>query len=142
MSRMCWMVCAAGLSLSIVGVRPVDAAEAPARLEYNRDIRPILSDKCFRCHGPDAGQRQGDLRLDQREAAIAARDGHRALSPGQPDQSELVHRVTSPDPADRMPPTDSGSELSAAEIERLKQWIEQGVRKTCIKGCRNCRDTC
>jgi Protein of unknown function (DUF1553)/Protein of unknown function (DUF1549)/Concanavalin A-like lectin/glucanases superfamily/Planctomycete cytochrome C len=103
------------------------AAEKPARLEFNRDIRPILSDKCFRCHGPDAGHRRANLRLDRREDAIAVREGSRALSPGHPEDSEMFLRMTSPNPDERMPPTDSGSQLTAAEIDSLKRWIENGA---------------
>ncbi len=103
------------------------AADQPSKLEYNRDIRPILSDKCFRCHGPDAGQRQGNLRLDQRDAAVAERNGSHAVSPGKPDQSEVVRRITAKNPDEKMPPVDSGSELSANEIERLRRWIAEGA---------------
>lgn len=72
-------------------------------LEFNRDIRPILSENCFHCHGPDAGHREAELRLDNREEAIAAL----AIVPGRPDDSELIKRVEAADPHERMPPVDS-----------------------------------
>ena len=101
-------------------------AEKPA---FNRDIRPILADKCFKCHGPDARQRKGKLRLDNRRDATApAASGSPAIVPGKLDDSELYRRITSDDPDERMPPPKSGKSLSAAEIARLKTWIEAGGR--------------
>ncbi|HWA97129.1 MAG TPA: DUF1553 domain-containing protein [Pirellulales bacterium] len=103
-------------------------AEAPSqRLSYNRDIRPILSDKCFRCHGPDAAHRQADLRLDRREDAVSQKGACRAIVPGKPHESELYRRAASPEAEERMPPADSGLELSAEQIAVLKRWIEEGA---------------
>jgi len=96
-------------------------------VEFNRQIRPILSEKCFRCHGPDSAQRQAGLRLDEREAALTARKGWPAIVPGKPSQSALYKRITATGANDRMPPADSGQKLSLAEIEQLKRWIEQGA---------------
>ncbi len=98
------------------------SAGAEESLSFNRDIRPILSDKCFICHGPDSGNRQADLRLDVEDAAKDY-----AVVPGSPDDSELMIRVTSEDPDERMPPADSNLSLSAGEIETLRRWIEQGA---------------
>ncbi len=92
------------------------------KLDYNFDIRPILSDNCFRCHGPDAKSRQAGLRLDQSQSAYV-----QAIVPGKPDQSELIARVTSKDASYRMPPASVHKELSAAEIAVLRRWIEQGA---------------
>jgi hypothetical protein len=103
------------------------AAEIPRKVEFNRDIRPILSDKCFFCHGPDANHREADLRFDVEEVAKADRDGRRAIAPGQPQASELVRRITSGDESERMPPQESGKELTAEQIELLRRWIEQGA---------------
>jgi len=103
------------------------ADPSPAKLQFNRDIRPILSDKCFRCHGPDSASRKGELRLDVRDQAIAARDQRPAIAPGDAAGSELVRRVTSDSADERMPPASSGSELSPREIELLKQWIDAGA---------------
>lgn len=125
------LVCAASTFVLMLGCllsasdSKIHAAD-PA-VQYNRDVRPILADKCFHCHGPDAAARQADLRLDVGEEATADRDGHPAISPGDPAMSELVRRVTSTDDDERMPPSDSGVSLSAAEISVLRQWIEQGA---------------
>ena len=99
-------------------------AIADPRVQFNRDVRPILSDKCFFCHGPDAQNREADLRLDERGAAVEAT----AIVPGQPDASELIRRVLSDDPDERMPPASSKlGRLKPEEISTLKRWIEQGA---------------
>ena len=101
-----------------------DSAVPPgAEISFNRDIRPILSDKCFFCHGPDKNQRKADLRLDLREAALEAK----AFVPGKPDESELVERIFSEDPEQRMPPPDSHKKLSAREKDLFKRWIAAGA---------------
>lgn len=97
------------------------AAERP--LAFNRDIRPILSDTCFRCHGPDNAGRKGDLRLDQREAAIASG----AITPGDPDKSELIARICTDDAELLMPPADSQKTLSPEQKETLRRWIAEGA---------------
>jgi len=97
----------------------VSADEPP--VDFNRDIRPILGDHCLHCHGPDAAQRQGDLRLDDRTAAM------QVLKPGDADGSELYRRIMSPDPQLHMPPPDSGRKLSAAQQETIRRWITQGA---------------
>ncbi|MGO9921593.1 MAG: DUF1549 domain-containing protein, partial [Isosphaeraceae bacterium] len=95
---------------------------------FNRDIRPILADKCFKCHGPDAKERKGKLRLDNMHDAVApAASGNRAIVAGKIDESELFRRINSDDPDERMPPPRTGKTLSAAEIARLKSWIEAGA---------------
>ena len=96
-------------------------------LEFNRDIRPILSDKCFFCHGPDEAERKADLRLDTREGATAEIDGYQAIVPGNPDNSELVFRILSNDEDDVMPPHESEKSLSQDEKDRLIEWIRQGA---------------
>lgn len=101
----------------------VDRGWAADALEYNRDIRPILAEHCFACHGPDSAARKADLRLDRRAAAIESG----ALSPGTPDESELVQRIFSADPEQRMPPAAVHKELSAADKERLRQWVAEGA---------------
>jgi hypothetical protein len=103
------------------------AAERPG-IEFNRDIRPILSDTCYHCHGPDAARRQAELRLDIETAAKADRDGHAAIVPGNVSASELVRRITAADPAERMPPVDSDRKLSPAQIDLLTRWIGQGAK--------------
>jgi mono/diheme cytochrome c family protein len=103
---------------------------APARqIDFNRDIRPILSDRCFACHGPDAPNRGIKLRLDSESGALAALSrGRRAVVPGHPEQSELVRRITTKDETLRMPPVDSGRALTQAEIELLVEWVRQGAK--------------
>ncbi len=95
---------------------------AGAEVLYNQHIRPILAEHCLHCHGPDADQRQADLRLDRASAANDA-----VIRPGQPDQSEFLRRITSVDPDDRMPPPDTGKKLTPEQIERLKTWVTQGA---------------
>jgi hypothetical protein len=108
--------------------------EAPlasaARLDFNYHVKPILSDKCFACHGPDEKRRDSGLRLDTEEGAFAAlkNDPHRfAIVRGNPGQSELVRRIFSEDPKLRMPPVASNLTLSEQEKEVLKKWVEQGA---------------
>jgi len=96
-------------------------AAAEARLEFNRDVRPILSDRCFFCHGTDAAHRKGDLRLDQREEAL------KALAPGDAAHSEVVRRILSEDADEVMPPPETNLSLSAEEKEVLRTWIAQGA---------------
>lgn len=96
---------------------------AQDRLDFNRDIRPILSDNCFLCHGPAESTREADLRLDHRDVAVAAE----AIRPGDPDQSNLVARIESTDPDELMPPPDSNKKLSVAQRAILKRWIAEGA---------------
>ena len=103
----------------------VQAAEANgrARVQFNRDIRPILSENCYACHGPDKNRRKAKLRLDERAAAVGAN----AIAPGKPDESELVARVFEEDADQRMPPPASRKTLTPAQKDLLKQWIEEGA---------------
>jgi len=100
----------------------------PAQVEFNRDIRPILSDTCFHCHGPDKAKRKADLRLDIEADAKARIDDHFAILPGDPAKSELIRRITTNDDDDRMPPADSGRQLTPQQIEMLRRWIAQGAK--------------
>ncbi len=99
---------------------PARAADNP---EYNKHIRPILSDKCFQCHGPDSAKREGDLRLDVREDAVKAK----AIVPGDPKASELIARIHEKDPDETMPPPESPRQLTQSDREVLARWIEQGA---------------
>ncbi len=104
--------------------RPARAAPRPIR--FNRDIRPILSNHCSKCHGPDL--KKAGLDLQTRAAAVKElKSGHVAIVPGKSDESELIERVTSPSDGDRMPPASKGPRLSEAEIARLRAWIDQGA---------------
>ena len=119
------------LSLLIVALPLVVAQSATCqeRLRFNRDVRPILSEKCFRCHGRDAKARQADLRLDQRKSAVAQRkNAPPAIVPGRPKQSDLIRRITHSDASERMPPATAGSQLTAREVAILRQWIAAGAR--------------
>lgn len=126
---------AAGPVVALLG-RPAGPDAPPARalqtaepVRYDRDIRPIFSDRCFLCHGPDAGKRMAKLRLDSAEGATAARDGGAAIVPGDVEKSLLWQRVTCADAADRMPPADSGKrQLSDAERRLIRQWISEGAK--------------
>jgi hypothetical protein len=105
------------------------AAEAlRGTVEFNRDIRPILSDTCFQCHGPDKAKRKADLRFDTEEGAFADLGGHRALVPGDLAHSEMYRRITAAEDKQRMPPLRSGRKLTAQQIELIRRWIEQGAR--------------
>lgn len=106
---------------------PLSLSADEAKVQFNRDIRPILSNHCFHCHGPSEEDRAADLRLDQREAAIADLGGYHAIQPGNRNKSELWSRVTSDDEFTQMPPPETKKELTKAEIELLGKWIDQGA---------------
>ncbi|MGE4618302.1 MAG: c-type cytochrome domain-containing protein, partial [Planctomycetota bacterium] len=101
--------------------------EEVAPLSYNQDIRPILSSKCFACHGPDSAARKAGLRLDNAEDAYLDRNGVAAVTPGDINNSLLVERILAEDPEDMMPPPDSHKHLDASERSVLLRWIEQGA---------------
>ncbi|MCF6312985.1 MAG: DUF1553 domain-containing protein [Verrucomicrobiales bacterium] len=101
---------------------------AAEELDFNRDIKPLLSSKCFKCHGADEGSREADLRLDTFEGATKNLDGHFAIKPGNSKKSELIARLITHDPDDLMPPAESGKPLKPNQIERLKQWIDNGAK--------------
>ena len=105
--------------LAIVG-----AASFARELSYNRDIRPILSDNCFYCHGPDASHRKAKMRLDVREDALKAE----AFVPGNADESELVKRILTTDEDDLMPPPDSAKKLTDEQKKMLRDWVAQGAK--------------
>ena len=98
-----------------------------AEVDFNRDVRPILSETCFQCHGPDAEHREADLRLDTPEGAYAALDDHFAIVPGNPSESTVFDRISSTDPDEMMPPPDSNLKITPAQIAIIKQWIQQGA---------------
>ncbi|HWE04813.1 MAG TPA: PSD1 and planctomycete cytochrome C domain-containing protein [Tepidisphaeraceae bacterium] len=106
--------------------RPLTASGVE-RIDFSRDIQPILADKCYHCHGPDANQRKAKLRLDTHEGALADHDGKAAVVPGNLEKSEVARRIASADPDEQMPPPKSRRQLSAQQIDLLKQWIAQGA---------------
>ena len=111
------------LALALVSV---GLAAAAPRLDYGRDIRPILSENCFHCHGQDSQKRMANLRLDTFDGATANHGRTVALVPGQPGSSALYQRITSDQQARRMPPASSNRSLTPAQIATLKRWIEEG----------------
>lgn len=119
-SAICRLALVVGLLLSAPG--------AWAKLEFNRDIRPILSDKCFACHGFDAKTREAGLRLDTEEGAYSLKDGVQAIKPGALQESEVWHRITHADEDELMPPPESNKSLTEGEKEVLKRWIEDGAK--------------
>ena len=120
--------CFAAVANRAAAVEPATKpAGGDALVFFNRDIRPILSEACFRCHGPDRNARQAELRLDTREGALQQIDGRAAIVPGDPKSSELIKRITSTDPELRMPPPAAEHQLSAAQINLLTRWVEQGA---------------
>lgn len=99
------------------------------RVEFNRDIRPILAENCYACHGPDKNAREADLRLDSEKTAFKKlEDGAQTLVPGDPEKSELYQRVTATDSDTRMPPNESGKKLTKSQIELIGRWIKQGAK--------------
>jgi Protein of unknown function (DUF1553)/Protein of unknown function (DUF1549)/Concanavalin A-like lectin/glucanases superfamily/Planctomycete cytochrome C len=101
-------------------------AGSPESADFGRDVLPILSDKCFPCHGPDARTRKADLRLDIEEGLLRKVDP--VIVPGRPDESELIIRITSHDEIEQMPPRSSKLKLEPAQVELLKRWVGQGAR--------------
>jgi hypothetical protein len=109
-------------ALALAGTLPA-IAPAAEKLQFNRDVRPILAENCFACHGRDKAARKAGLRLDDRDEAVAAG----AIVPGKPDDSALIERIFADDPGQRMPLAKSGKKLTAAQKEILKRWITEGA---------------
>ncbi|MFT4512641.1 MAG: hypothetical protein ACI89X_003089 [Planctomycetota bacterium] len=115
----------ASLGAACLWLTPLTAQEP---VEFARDVRPILSDRCFICHGPDAAKREAGLRLDMRDVAVKKMaSGRAAIVPGDSSQSELLRRLTAHDPDERMPPAASKLTVSPAEVEVLRRWINEGA---------------
>jgi hypothetical protein len=110
----------AAVAALVVAAIPASAAEP---ISFSRDVRPILADNCFPCHGPDTGRRKADLRLDVRETALESE----AIVPGKPDESTLIERIFAEDASERMPPPSARKTLTAAQKEILRRWIQQGA---------------
>ncbi len=98
-----------------------------AKVDFLGKVRPILSDTCYKCHGPDSKARKAKLRLDKRNAAFSEKDGVTPIVPNDLAKSEVIRRITSKDPDERMPPPDSGLELTTAQIEVLSNWVNEGA---------------
>ena len=118
----------ASLILAAAGHSPaVESADDSEAVDFARQIRPILADHCYACHGPDEADRQAGLRLDVREPAVEDLGGYRAIDPGDAGGSELVIRLHSDDPDSVMPPPETGKPLTDEEKELLARWIDQGA---------------
>jgi hypothetical protein len=116
--------------LAVNGGSPRPAApETPTTvIDFNRDIRPLLADNCWKCHGPDEKERKGKLRLDTREGALAPRKDGAAIVPGEPAKSLVLERLTSDDAELRMPPKKTGKQLTPKQVELVREWIKQGAK--------------
>src|SRR5947207_7920255 len=111
------------LTIAAVSLLAQSTVHAQAKIEYNRDVRPILAENCFACHGPDSAARKASLRLDRRDDALKAG----AFVPGKPKESELVERISSDDKTKLMPPPKSHKKLTQAQKETLAKWITAGA---------------
>jgi len=110
-----------------VALLATQVVAAPAVVDFDRDIRPILSKNCFECHGPDSSSRETKWRLDIEADVYQRRDGVALVVPGDPGQSELLRRISTNDPELRMPPAASGKSLTPAQVETIEAWIRQGA---------------
>ena len=113
------------LASLVTFVAPYAAGEEPIR--FNRDIRAILSDNCFYCHGPDKNKREAELRLDSHEGLHGTGGQPGALIPGKPDDSPMLHRILSTDPDEQMPPPETGKSLTPEQVALIRRWIAEGA---------------
>jgi hypothetical protein len=125
MQRLTWGFWACSLSFA---ANVLAAESTDPKVDFNRDIRPILSDVCFQCHGPDKNQRKADLRFDLKDEFYKDRGGYAMVVPGKLDQSELYSRLIDADEKQRMPPPEALRQLTRLEIDLFKRWIEQGAQ--------------
>src|SRR4051812_28727037 len=136
----CFAVLGAAVSLTIAATAPaLDNSQKPAeeakpalssadKINFNRDVRPILSDNCFACHGPDPEKRKAGLRLDTPgNATKPSESGATAIIPGKPSESELVKRLITDDADEKMPPAKSHKTVTPAQIETIRKWIAEGA---------------
>jgi hypothetical protein len=123
-SRLLGLACLGGL---VVGPTVRADRPLPTTIDFNRDIRPIFSDNCYACHGPDKNKRKARLRLDEHDGLFSSHGSTHLLVPGKPQQSELFRRVVTADAEERMPDPKSGKKLSDRQIALLQKWIEQGA---------------
>ncbi|MCA9257742.1 MAG: DUF1549 domain-containing protein, partial [Planctomycetales bacterium] len=119
---------AAALTLALTAGTQLASGEPSGEPNYARDVRPILTDKCYQCHGPDEGSREAGLRFDQQEATFAELEsGARAIVPHDPEASELLTRIETDDADLQMPPPDAEKQLTDAERQTLRAWIAAGA---------------
>jgi Protein of unknown function (DUF1553)/Protein of unknown function (DUF1549)/Concanavalin A-like lectin/glucanases superfamily/Planctomycete cytochrome C len=112
-------------STRMASAPPGETASKP--IDFDREIRPVLSDNCFKCHGPDENQRMANLRLDVTEGLFLDRGGYKIIVPGHSEQSKLYLKISSKDPGFRMPPVYANRTLTEAQIELIRKWIDQGA---------------
>ena len=121
----------AGSMATLTGFNRLASASPPEAhakaVDFDRDIRPILSDKCYTCHGPDEKQRVANLRLDTKEGLFADRGAYKIIVSGKPSESKLYQRISAVDAALRMPPPYAERFLTPAQIELVRTWIDQGA---------------
>jgi mono/diheme cytochrome c family protein len=122
--RRSFRLAAAGL-FWLLGYSTISLADD--RVDYDRDVRPILAENCYACHGPDANARKGDLRLDRKDDAFRIREDSAAIVPGDLDASDLILRILEENPDSIMPPPKSGKALTKAQIETLRRWVLEGA---------------
>ena len=127
--KLCITLLLGAAAMGVLWNAPRLTVAAAQDVQFNRDIRPLLSDRCFYCHGPDEKNRKAGLRLDTFEGATKDRGGYRAISPGKPDESELLKRVTSHEAGEVMPPPAAKkAAVTSQEAALLRRWIEQGAK--------------
>ncbi|HWY86896.1 MAG TPA: PSD1 and planctomycete cytochrome C domain-containing protein, partial [Gemmataceae bacterium] len=127
LSCACFSLLIASILLTC-SLRAADTPQANQPIDFSRQIRPILSDNCFTCHGPDEKERKAKLRLDLKENAFGPlRGGGRAIVPGRPQESAIIQRILADDPTERMPPARTTKKLTSSQIELLRQWVAQGA---------------
>src|SRR5258706_7249776 len=118
----------AGLCWQTGAVESAAKSKSAPKVDFNRDIRPIFSENCYACHGPDQNKRKAGLRLDQQEGALAElKSGNHAIVPRDASRSVLISRITTSDEDDRMPPLKTGKRLTPIQVDLLKRWIIEGA---------------
>src|SRR5262245_57788344 len=127
-SRFIWLLTALLLFVVLIGKLVIAQTTQTKPVDFNRDIRPILSDTCFTCHGPDEQNQQAGLRLDTKEGAFADRGGYRIIIPGKAAESRLFQRVSAKEESLRMPPPTADRKLTQPQIELLRRWIDEGAK--------------
>ncbi|HIF35015.1 MAG TPA: DUF1553 domain-containing protein [Planctomycetes bacterium] len=125
MSRILSLLASLSVALAAVASSAAEPPDAGVKIDFNRDIRPLLSDKCFACHGPDEQARKAELRLDSEREVF---DVSQVIVRGKPTESELIARVFSDDPDEQMPPPKSNKSLTAEQKQLLQRWVEQGAQ--------------
>src|SRR3954471_21170939 len=121
------VACVAVAILLAAPITFANAADATSALNFTRDVRPILANNCFQCHGPDTAARKADLRLDVRESAGKVQGAEAVVDSKKAADSEILRRISSTDPEEHMPPADSGKALKPEQVEILKRWVQEGA---------------